>query len=426
MKRKAITKLEEKIIIHDLEIVSANRSVNDIGTFSTALNGAERIQSPNRVLLYDLYSSIIIDGFLSGIVSKRIDFVLNKEIFFLDDDGRHVPEIDHLIRSTVFDNIIRKVMEARFWGVSGLEFVPGADVVFKEIPRKHIDLKNKRLTYNQYGGDGISYDGLSNLFIVGKEGDLGILLNCAPSAIYKRGVLGDWAQFIELFGQPVRIISYDAYDLKTKIEVKEILNESGSSLALMIPKQAEFKMLDGKESNANGELQDKFVRMCNSEMSVVVLGGTESSSSNRGSGHAQSQVHAEQQMEIIKSDLKYVKGVLNSARFLGILKSYGYQVEAGRFEITKDVDLAALKLRAEIDATAVNDLGAVVDDDYVYRTYGIPKPDNYEELKAKRDKGNSSNLSGDIENSLDNFATEINRIMAKKSTFWGKIENIFS
>lgn len=61
-------------------------------------------------------------------------------------------------------------------------------------------------------------------------------------------------QYVEIFGQPVRIMYYDVYDTSTKQELK-ILTESGNSLAIMLPKQAEFEMKDGKTSNANGDLQ---------------------------------------------------------------------------------------------------------------------------------------------------------------------------
>ena len=82
-----------------------------------------------------------------------------------------------------------------------------------------------------------------------------MILACSMYAIYKRGGFGDFAQYVEIFGQPVRIMKYDAYDTKTKQELKTLLTDSGSSLAMMIPKQAEFEMLDGKTSNGDGKLQ---------------------------------------------------------------------------------------------------------------------------------------------------------------------------
>jgi phage gp29-like protein len=228
------------------------------------------------------------------------------------------------------------------------------------------------------------------VWVMGKKTDLGLLLACSMYAVYKRGNFGDWAQYVEIFGQPVRIIYYDAYDTKTKTELKDLLDNSGSSLALMIPKQAQFEMLDGKTSNGDGKLQDSFKNACNDEMAICILGNTETTSSSKSSGYAQSKEHGEQQDEITASDLIFVENMLNSVHFINILKSYGYKVEGGAFAYELDLNLANLKLRMEIDTFVSTKVP--IGDEYWYHTYGIPKPDNYDELKKRMtesvEKGN--------------------------------------
>lgn len=200
----------------------------------------------------------------------------------------------------------------------------------------------------------------------------------------KNGNFGDWAQYVEIFGQPVRIMEYDAYDTKTKEELRKIMNEAGNSLAMMIPKQASFQMLDGKQSNGDGQLQLTFKDACNEEMAIAILGNTETTSSSTGSGYAQSKEHGEQQDEITASDLIFVENCLNSEKFLSILKSYGFPVDGGEFEYDLPISMAKLKERLEIDLK-VSDKVPVADD-YWYETYRIPKPDNYDELRKKMDE----------------------------------------
>ena len=127
----------------------------------------------------------------------------------------------------------------------------------------------------QAGTEGIPYAGLDNVWILGGKKDLGLLLKCAPYSLYKRGGISDWAQFIELFGQPVRIIKYDSFDEQTRSELKKILDESGSSLSLMIPRQADFEIKDGKQTNCDGNLQLSFIKAMNEELSITILGNTE-------------------------------------------------------------------------------------------------------------------------------------------------------
>jgi phage gp29-like protein len=208
---------------------------------------------------------------------------------------------------------------------------------------------------------------------------LGKLLQCSLYALYKRSGFGDFAQYVEIFGQPVRIIYYDAYDTQTKNELRKILNESGGSLAMMVPKQAKFEMLDGKTSNGTGELQTRLIGACNDEMSIAILGNTETSKSSGSSGYAQSKTHEGQQLEITKSDLKFVEKKLNQKWFKDVLASYGFPVD-GKFEYEKELDLDKLKTRMEIDKFVAEKVP--VGDDYYYETYGVPKPDNYNELKA--------------------------------------------
>jgi hypothetical protein len=387
---KSVTKTKEsskqQLVVQELNIMSADRHYKDIGEFKTALQAAESVHYPNSTRLDDLYDDILLDGHLSGIIAKRIDAILNKKIYYQTSGKKRVDAFEEVIDGEAFRDMVTRIMEVKLHGRSGMEFIPGPELAFKDIPRKHIKLHKKVISFEQSGEEGINYEGLSNIWIIGKEKDLGLLLKCSMYAIWKRGVMADWAQYIEIFGQPVRIIYYDAYDTKTKEELRTVLDESGSSLAMMIPKQALFEMKDGKQSNGNGELQEKFRAVCNDEMSIVILGNTETTSSSKSSGYAQSKEHGKQQLEITKSDLKYVLNFLNSKKCQDILRSYGLPVsEGGKFAFEKELDLEALKTRSEIDINVIA-LGTPLSDDYVYDTYGIPKPDNYDELKAKQEE----------------------------------------
>jgi hypothetical protein len=195
---------------------------------------------------------------------------------------------------------------------------------------------------------------------------------------------GDFAQFVEIFGQPVRIIRYDAYDTKTQQECAKILKDAGSSLAMMIPKQAEFDMLDGKTSNGDGKLQISLIEACNKEMSIAILGNTETTTSSSSSGYAQSQTHQAEQYEITKDDMVFVSQMLNSPQFLAILAGYGYPVANGHFEYEQEANLASLKDRLLIDVELAKHVP--IDDDYWYHTYGVSKPENYAELKKQREE----------------------------------------
>jgi hypothetical protein len=369
---KKAPKGEKEIVVTELNIHSIDRTKKDVSNWRSALISAESVYYPNRTRLYDIYEEVLLDGHLSGIIDKRIDSVLNKSLYF-EKDGRRITEMDVLIHSLPFRDIVRTVMQTRLWGISGIEFLPGRDMSFAKIPRKHIKPNLGIISYEQNGTDGIAYSELPNVWIMGDADDLGLLAKCAPYALYKKGNLADWAEYIEIFGQPVRIVKYDSYDDQTKQELKKILAESGSSLAMMLPKTADFDMKDGRHAYGDGTLHLFFLNVLNAEMSVLVLGNTETTVSSPKSGYAQSAVHQDQQQEIVKSDLIYTAGMLNSAKFLDILSSYDYPIKGGHFAFAQEPDLNYLDKRLGIDKQVAEIVP--VAKDYWYQNYGIPRPE---------------------------------------------------
>ena len=358
----------DQVIVNELTIRSADRGKKDILFWKNSLMAAESVAFPNRTRLYDLYEDIVIDGHLAGVIAKRMDAVLNKELSF-EAKGERVREMDQLIQSLPFRKIVRSVMETLLWGITGIEFIPGKELDFELIPRKHIQPDTGIISLEQGGNDGIAYHSLDNVWVLGEPGDLGLLLKCAPYCLYKRSGLADWAEYIELFGQPVRVIRYDSYDEQTKNQLKQVLDESGSALTLMLPRQAEFEMMDGKQNNGDGNLQLSFIKMMNDELSVVILGNTDTTTSNNSSGYAQSKIHLEQQYEITRSDLAYTAAQLNDRKFLNILSSYGYPADGGRFVFSKDMDIDYLTKRIAIDKEVAAHIN--IPAGYWYDTYGI-------------------------------------------------------
>lgn len=382
---------KQPIIINDFTQVAPDRSRKDIKALRQAIEAAETPIMPSRVALYDLYhDNITIDGHLAGIIDKRRDTVRNKALQFVNAEGRVVDELIPLITSEPFYRLCGVILDSILWGISGVQFIAGESFEFVEIPRKHILAERGEIAHNQFDVKGTPVADIPGAWLIGQPDNLGRLLTCMLYAIYKRGGLGDLAQYVEIFGQPVRIIHYDAYDTRTRDELRKMAQNAGSSLVMMIPKQAQFEMLDGKSSNGNGELQRTFITTCNEEMSIAILGNTESTASSASSGYAQAKEHGKQQQEIIKADMKLLLNTLNSDYFLGILALYGFPVEGGHFVFAQDIDLSALTQRINIDIQLADRVP--IDDDYWYNTYGIPKPDNYDELKAKLEEAKQAAL----------------------------------
>jgi Protein of unknown function (DUF935) len=372
----------ENIVVNNMPIIlrSIDRQRKDIGDWWNALKVAEQPNNANRVRLYDIYATVLVDAHLAGIKEKRIASIINKEIYF-EKAGKKVDELKPFTESSEFRRLLKELMNQKFWGITGVEFVPGADFTFNVIPRKHIKIESQIITKEQYDLSGVSYEDVPHLWVIGERDDFGLLLQCTPLVMWKKATMGDWAQYIEIFGQPVIIAKYDGFNEKTKIELNQMMEEAGSSLRMQMPKGVDFQMLDGKTSNGNGDLQQKFVDHCNQELSVMVLGATGTTNAEQGSGYAQSKTHAKQQQEILKADMIDMKNLLNSQHFIDILKSYGLPVDGGAFCFEQDADIYEMQAKLSI-VTQVAKMEPV-SADYIYEISNVPKPENYDALKEE-------------------------------------------
>lgn len=378
---KAPEQTNEPLIINNIVMRNVDRTPKDISDWSSALQSAESIYYPNRSRLHDLYKRIELDGHLTGTWNRRVSAAVNKKFVFVDADKKPVDEINKLIKTNEFRDMMKELMNSIMYGNSGFEFVPGDSFCWKEIPRKHIKPEKKVIAINQTDYDGIAYEDIDNIWVVGKDRDLGLMLKCGFYVLLKTGNFSDWAQYIEIFGQPIIVTKYDTFDAKTKQQLTTMMEQAGASLKLSIPKQADFEIMDGKTSNGNGDLQDKFKDACNDEISVLILTVTETTKASNSSGYAQSQTQSDQQFEVTTDDIQFITGLLNSDKFLNILASYGYQVDGGSFVMEEPRKAADQLVRVQV-LQGLKNIGLPLDDDELYEEFGISKPADYNQQKT--------------------------------------------
>lgn len=380
---------DKNLIINQIILRNTDRTPKDISRWRDALINAESIYYPNRTRLYDLYADVILDGMLTGLINKRMDAVLNKALYFRKDD-KDVEALEPILKSHLFRKLIREILNTQFWGITGFEFIPGKDFDYEVIPRKHIKPELGVIAPEQNYYEGIPYEKLPNIWVIGDKRSYGMLLQCSPYVLYKKGCFADWAQYVEIFGQPIRVYKYDSNDAKTTQDLKREMDTAGGSLSIAIPKMVDFEILDGKISNGDGKLQDSLVKACNNELSIIILGNTETTGNSNGGSNAKAKTQAQQQLEITKADLQYVLDMLNSQQFLNILKSYGFPVDGGYFDFENAIDMDTMKDKIAID-TQLNNI-VPINPDYWYDTYGIPKPNDLEAAQNDFDEKNKKPL----------------------------------
>ncbi len=400
-------KTNQPIIVNNINVQSVDRTKKDIASFKIALQNAESKHSPNRTRLYDLYEDIKIDTHLTGITNKRINKLLNKSMYFEDSKGVKIEDLNTFCKSKEFRKLKKTILKKLFYGLVGMEFIPSDKLKIEEIPVKHIKPEKKIIaTHQNNNTSGFDYADNPRIVVLGDdEEDFGMWLHAAPWVLWKRGSIADWSQFIEIFGQPTRIGRYDSFDINGKKELQEALDAAGSSLAITVPKNVDFEFKDGKQASSDGALQDNLRKAANEEMSVLILGNTETTASSSSSGYAQSQTHQEGENEIIASDMEFLLGELNDPKILNILKSYGLNIqEGGSFVFEEEISTDKVAAKLDIIEKAKN-LGVPIDDDVVYDTTKIPKPANYDKIKSQQENSNVAQETNNTQKDTGNKET---------------------
>lgn len=354
-------------IYSTLVLTPPRREINDIGNWKSALRAADiGIRFP----LYDLYSSILLDGSVTDAINKRIEAITDADINFITKDGKQSDVMENLINSLEFERLLESIMWSRFWGISVDEFTFTPEFDFNSIPRKHIRPKEKVIVRQQGDSDGISYAGDDMIIQWGRDDDLGLLLKVAPYVIYKRGGFGDWAQFVELFGMPIRIGKYNSLDDTSRRMLIEAFETAGSAPYMVVPKESEIEttLMSG---TTNGALYDDFRKACNEEILITILGQTMTTQS--GSSLSQSQVHLAVQEKKHRSDRRFVIRMLNKF-FVPLLEKRGYPAGGGKFSFVDKKD--------ELSVTDLKTLSEIlpIPRSWVYEKFGIPEPKNDEDI----------------------------------------------
>ena len=380
MPTKKKAKNPGQILINHIDIRQVYRQNQDIETWRKAISSAENIYNPYRRPLYELYLDLLLDGHLSSEIQKRINAITNSQLTFTDQKGEEVDGIKNMIDTIDFEKILAEIVNAKFWGYSllELEFLP-EKIVPTLIDRRYVKPELGIVVQNPADITGIYYTQPPyNRYVlpVGETKDLGELMKVAQYVIYKRGNFGDWAQYAELFGMPFRKGTYDGFDENARTKLDIALEKAGSAAYAVIPEGTDIEFI-ANNSSGNGELYNSLRKACNEEISVCIAGQTLTTSQGDKGARSLGEVHKSVADEMHEADKRFVRRVLNST-LLPLLEMHGYPVKGGSFNFSSSEEMDKTK-KIKIDLSIAS--RQPVADDYFYETYGIPKPDNYDQMK---------------------------------------------
>lgn len=294
----------------------------NLETYMNAVNAAKSIDYSNRVRLYDMYESAAFDLHLSGVMDKRLRGVTQIPIEF-QRNGKPDKVINKQLRSPWFKELRKELILSEFWGFSLLQLYVEEDqnIHFESINRKHYDPIKRKLLRFQGDMDGVPIESFQNMLFIGSERKLGIFAEILPAVLYKKGDIGDWARFCNIFGMPIREYTYDAGDEEARRRLIQDARRQGSNAVYIHPKDSDLTLIEAGNKTGSSELYRTFAEYWDSKMSIRILGNTLTTDVGSSGTQALGTVHKDEEDEMNADDREFILDILN------------YQMKIGRAHV---------------------------------------------------------------------------------------------
>lgn len=189
--------------------------------------------------------------------------------------------------------------------------------------------------------------------------------------VFKSYALRDWARFVELFGQPIRVGKYHHGASPDDVAVlKQAAFSLGSDAAAVIPQEMVLELVESGSKSASADLYHMLIDYLDKQVSKAVLGQT--MTTDDGSSMAQARVHAEVRADILRADAAALADTLTRDLIGPIV----------RLNLGEDAPLPVLRLLVEEpeDMTALADqvvklsqAGLPIPQSWVREKFGIPE-----------------------------------------------------
>ncbi len=376
-----ITQLSNERTRLDIVLQSPEIFHFDISSYMRALESATAIDCYSRSRLYDMYNSALLDLHLSGIIDKRLIGVSRIPIEFRRN-GKPDEQVNEHLHSPWFRQFVKDVLWSKFWGFSLFQFYRDEKgwISYDLIDRKHYDPVRREILRYETDMSGTPIEAFDNILYVG-DGDreLGKLAKLVPMVLYKRGNVGDWAEFCQVFGMPIREYTYDAGDEEARQRLLKDAKRQGGNAVYIHPKESTLNLIESGNKSGTVDLYERFSNMCNTEMSIAVLGNTLTTDAKSTGTQALGKVHQDEEDELKDDDRDFVLDVLNY-HMTDIFQDLGVDTRGGKFVYvtTKQVDKTV-----QINVVEkLTNMGLPISDDYLYETFDIDKPEDYDSIKA--------------------------------------------
>ena len=139
-------------------------------------------------------------------------------------------------------------------------------------------------------------------------------------------------------------------------------------------------MIEAGNKTGSSDLYKTFADYWDSKISIRVLGNTLTTDAKETGTQALGEVHKEEEDDMNTDDREFILDILNY-QMRPIFAALGFNVDGGEFVYAKKDKIIPSQ---QIDIVQkLQSMGLPMDDDWLYETFGVEKPKDYDRQKAE-------------------------------------------
>jgi len=396
----------------DLQVTSQNvsnyifpmylsRIKQDIGTWRAAIVEAERpvYSYPYRVRMQQLFQDTVLNAHVTACMEVRKHMVMQKDYHLVNKDGVVNEEWTKWAKKEWMMDMMSYGLDAIFYGyqlINLMEIENNTPVKYQIIKRHNISPDREVISKMVYVPRGIEFNNPDYVLMDGEKPydwlfyfdtptengvsncGYGLLYKVAYYEIFLRNLTGFNANYLELYGSPIRVGKTTKTQETEREEFYQSLVEMGNSGAILMDLNDEIQLVETKGGGGGSNSYDNFESRIMESISKVMLGHGSAMKAVSGKLGSNDDIKAAlKRIEV--SDCKYWavncnKTVLPKLRALGIAIpedlcfEFKNDLEKEEFRIKED---ESNKITADI-AKTMKEAGLQMDAKYFEERTGIP------------------------------------------------------
>jgi len=376
----------------------------DIASLKLAIESANTITNYSRFLLHNVFREVMMDTMVTSQWESRKMKTKEKEFRMVKKNAKGDSEENENL-TAIFENSwfldwIDGCLDSKLWGFTLMDFGQLEDGIFQQykvtssnttriydpvtiIDRDCVKPEFGIITQTYGMNTGVSFSDPEYkdfLMFVGQTHDFGLLFKLAKYVLFKNNCLGNWSEWIEVFGMDKRVGYTRAQDAE-RINFLKAMRDLGNNAYGVFSEGDKVEYIGSQRTDAY-KVYEQFLKYTDEQIAKVIFG---QDVVTNNTGRVVGEVGENVSNMYGDTDAKFIARLVNG-KLIPFMENLGVNFDGHIFEWDTDEKLTMIE-KADRDLK-ISQMGKVFTDEYIEETYGVmldETPDPSEAIKGEMD-----------------------------------------